>query len=226
MPSLATPPTRRGASLALASALPFLLLTACAATPAPAPASNEPAPATSAHASPTGAPPAPPALSASAPLAAGGPAPADATPLVELARLGASLRPPRSATVNDGDKDAELRGPGFVIKLHLEAERPKLLTAADARRQVALRDAAEFGLRGLVAGASDADDDSGPHKNVEAAEIAPREFVLVDEAAQHVHVYVWRRRPAGGWIWADCRAEAKEELATIRRACLTLALRP
>lgn len=160
--------------------------------------------------------PAPSAVPAEAPSAAGSPANA----VVPLPLLGASIRPLSAGKIEDAEKEAAVRGAGSVIKLHRQRELAQVQTVADARRQVALRDAAEFGLRGLVSTKDPPDDE--PHTSVEETEIGPREFLLSDRASAHVHVYVWRRSPAGGWVWADCRADSLEDLPRVRQACLTL----
>ncbi len=188
------------------------VLAACAAAPTSS-AGSEPSvtvPPPSAEPAPTAAPTA--ALSA---------APGDGPATVVFPRIGASIRPLGAGKVEDAAKEATLRGEGFVFRLHREKEIEKVAAVADARRQIALRDAAEFGLRGLVKTADPPDDDN--HTSVEEVEIGPREFLLADRAAGHVHVYVWRRSAEGGWVWADCRSNSLADLPRLRGACLTLA---
>lgn len=166
-------------------------------------------------------PSAEPSASASA-VGTASAAPGDASAPVVLPRIGASIQPLAAGKVEDTAKEAAIRGAGFVIKLHRLEELEKVVAPADARRQIALRDAAEFGLRGLVRTADPPDDEQ--HTPVEDLVIAPREFLLADRSLDHVHVYVWRRSAEGGWVWADCRADSLAEMPRIRRACLTLAV--
>lgn len=187
-------------------------LAACAGAPAPS-AGPEP--------SVTVPPPSAEPTPSVAPTEAASAAPGDGPAAVVLPRIGASIRPLGAGKIEDADKEAAIRGDGFVFRLHRQKELEKVVAVADARRQIALRDAAEFGLRGLVKTADPPDDE--PHTSVEEVEIGPREFLMADRASGHAHVHVWRRSAEGGWVWADCRADSLADLPRLRRACLSLA---